>query len=400
MAKITMSTARLKVPESVTIPFISGDGIGKEITPVCRSVVDAAVRQAYNGNRAIEWLELEAGEQAFRKTGAYLPDETLRTFREYMVGLKGPLMTPAGRGVRSLNVVLRRALDLYVCQRPIRYFYGIDSPVRYPERIDVCIFRENTEDVYAGIEWPSGSEAAGKLGDFLEKELKETKIRFPKTSAYGLKPVSREGTERLIRSAIRFALSHNRRTITLVHNGNIMKYTEGAFCNWAYELAEREFGDYLSSGRLVLTGITCDAFLREAILHPEEFGIIATLNLNGDYISDIFAAQVGGVGFAPSGNLNYETGHGIFEVTHGVASNIEGRNIANPSSMVLAGAMMLEYLGWNEASRLIITAMERTLRKGICTADAAESVKHRRCVGTAEFGEALIDNLRPTVSRP
>ena len=395
-----MSTAGLKVPESVTIPFISGDGIGKEITPVCRSVVDAAVRQAYNGNRAIEWLELEAGEQAFRKTGAYLPDETLRTFREYMVGLKGPLMTPAGRGVRSLNVVLRRALDLYVCQRPIRYFYGIDSPVRYPERIDVCIFRENTEDVYAGIEWPSGSEAAGKLGDFLEKELKETKIRFPKTSAYGLKPVSREGTERLIRSAIRFALSHNRRTITLVHNGNIMKYTEGAFCNWAYELAEREFGDYLSSGRLVLTGITCDAFLREAILHPEEFGIIATLNLNGDYISDIFAAQVGGVGFAPSGNLNYETGHGIFEVTHGVASNIEGRNIANPSSMVLAGAMMLEYLGWNEASRLIITAMERTLRKGICTADAAESVKHRRCVGTAEFGEALIDNLRPTVSRP
>lgn len=395
-----MSTAGLKVPESVTIPFISGDGIGKEITPVCRSVVDAAVRQAYNGNRAIEWLELEAGEQAFRKTGAYLPDETLRTFREYMVGLKGPLMTPAGRGVRSLNVALRRALDLYVCQRPIRYFYGIDSPVRYPERIDVCIFRENTEDVYAGIEWPSGSEAAGKLGDFLEKELKETKIRFPKTSAYGLKPVSREGTERLIRSAIRFALSHNRRTITLVHNGNIMKYTEGAFCNWAYELAEREFGDYLSSGRLVLTGITCDAFLREAILHPEEFGVIATLNLNGDYISDIFAAQVGGVGFAPSGNLNYETGHGIFEVTHGVASDIEGRNIANPSSMVLAGAMMLEYLGWNEASRLIITAMERTLRKGICTADAAESVKHRRCVGTAEFGEALIDNLRPTVSRP
>lgn len=395
-----MSTDRLKVPESVTIPFISGDGIGKEITPVCRSVVDAAVRQAYNGNRAIEWLELEAGEQAFRKTGAYLPDETLRTFREYMVGLKGPLMTPAGRGVRSLNVALRRALDLYVCQRPIRYFYGIDSPVRYPERIDVCIFRENTEDVYAGIEWPSGSEAAGKLGDFLEKELKETKIRFPKTSAYGLKPVSREGTERLIRSAIRFALSHNRRTITLVHNGNIMKYTEGAFCNWAYELAEREFGDYLSSGRLVLTGITCDAFLREAILHPEEFGVIATLNLNGDYISDIFAAQVGGVGFAPSGNLNYETGHGIFEVTHGVASDIEGRNIANPSSMVLAGAMMLEYLGWNEASRLIITAMERTLRKGICTADAAESVKHRRCVGTAEFGEALIDNLRPTVSRP
>lgn len=395
-----MSTAGLKVPESVTIPFISGDGIGKEITPVCRSVVDAAVRQAYNGNRAIEWLELEAGEQAFRKTGAYLPDETLRTFREYMVGLKGPLMTPAGRGVRSLNVALRRALDLYVCQRPIRYFYGIDSPVRYPERIDVCIFRENTEDVYAGIEWPSGSEAAGKLGDFLEKELKETKIRFPRTSAYGLKPVSREGTERLIRSAIRFALSHNRRTITLVHNGNIMKYTEGAFCNWAYELAEREFGDYLSSGRLVLTGITCDAFLREAILHPEEFGVIATLNLNGDYISDIFAAQVGGVGFAPSGNLNYETGHGIFEVTHGVASDIEGRNIANPSSMVLAGAMMLEYLGWNEASRLIITAMERTLRKGICTADAAESVKHRRCVGTAEFGEALIDNLRPTVSRP
>lgn len=396
MSKIVKTPTGLKVPYAVTIPFITGDGIGKEISPVCRMVVDAAVKQAFNGNRSIEWLEVEAGQEAFKKHGAYLPEETIDAFKEYMVGLKGPLMTPAGRGVRSLNVALRQALDLYACVRPIRYFYGVYSPVKYPERIDICVFRESTEDVYAGIEWPFGSENAKKLSSFLSNELRETKVRFPESTAYGLKPVSREGTERLVRCAIEYALSHNRRSVTLVHNGNIMKYTEGAFCNWAYELAEREYGTYLSSGRLAVTGITCDAFLSNAIRHPEEYGVVATLNLNGDYISDMLAAQVGGVGLAPSGNINYETGHGLFEVTHGVASDIEGRGVANPSSLILSAAMMLEYIGWDDASKLIITAMERTLRQGITTADVADSIKHGTCVGTKEFGDALITMMDPS----
>jgi len=395
MGKIEMTPNGLRVPNEVTLPFITGDGIGKEISPVCRAVVDAAVRQAYNGNRGIEWLEVEAGQEAFKKRGEYLPEETLNALREYRVALKGPLMTPNGRGVRSLNVALRQAMDLYVCQRPIRYFYGISSPVRYPERIDICVFRENTEDTYAGIEWPFASEASDKFSKFLLEDLKETKVRFPESSAYGVKPVSKEGTERLIRSAIEYALSHNRRSVTIVHNGNIMKYTEGAFCNWAYELAEREFGTYLSSGRLTVTGITCDAFFQRAILHPEEFGVIATLNLNGDYISDVFAAQVGGVGMAPSGNINYETGHAIFEATHGIAADIEGRNVANPSSLILSAAMMLEYMDWKDASSLIITAMERTFRQGITTADVADSVKHGSCLGTQEFGEEVIRMMSP-----
>ena len=396
MSKITKTPAGLRVPDAVTIPFITGDGIGKEISPVCRAVVDAAVKQAFKGNRSIEWLEVEAGQEAFKKRGSYLPDETVAAFKEYRVGLKGPLNTPAGRGVRSFNVALRQALDLYACVRPFRYFYGVYSPVKYPERIDITVFRENTEDVYAGIEWPYGSENAAKFSKFLTEELQETKVRFPETAAYGVKPVSKEGTERLVRQAIQYALSHHRRSVTLVHNGNIMKYTEGAFCNWAYELAEREFGPYLSSGRLVVTGITCDAFLQNAISNPEEYGVIATLNLNGDYISDVLAAQVGGVGMAPSGNINYETGHGIFEVTHGVASDIEGKNVANPSSLILSAAMMLEHIGWNDAARLIVTAMERVLRQGISTSDVAESVKHGKCVGTREFGDALIAMMNPS----
>lgn len=390
MSRITMTPKGLKVPDDITIPFITGDGIGKEIMPVCQSVVNAAVKQAYNGNRSIEWLEVMAGEAAFKQGGAYLPDETIAAFKEYLVGLKGPLNTPAGRGVRSLSIMLRQALDLYACQRPFRYFYGVTSPVKYPDRINLCVFRESTEDVYAGIEWPFGSEKGKRFGEFLQNELQEDKVRFPQSTAYGVKPISREGTERIIRCAIDYALSHNRRSVVLVHNGNIMKYTEGAFCNWAYELAEREYGTYLSSGRLVLTGITCDAFLQSAILHPEEYGVIVTSNLNGDYISDVFAAQVGGVGMSPGGNINYETGHAIFEATHGVASDIVGRNVANPCSLILAASMMLEYLGWKEASDLIITAIERTLRQGITTADIADSFKHSSCVGTKEFGEAVI----------
>ena len=393
MSKITMTPSGLRVPEAVTIPFISGDGIGKEIMPASLPVVDAAVAKAYKGNRAIEWLELPAGQDAFKKDGAYLPESTIQALKDYHVALKGPLMTPAGRGVRSLNVALRQALDLYVCQRPIRYFNGVTSPVKYPGKINVVVFRENTEDTYAGIEWPYDSEGANKFSDFLLNDLKEEKVRVPKTSAYGVKPVSKEGTERLVRAAIKYAIDHFKRNVTLVHNGNIMKYTEGAFCNWAYELAEREFSPYLSSGRIAVTANTCDDFLRRAITSPDEFSVIATLNLNGDYISDVFAAQVGGVGLAPSGNINYETGHGIFEVTHGVASDIEGRGIANPGSMILSAAMMLEFMGWQEASALIVNAMERVLRQGILTADLAESVKHRTCVGTKEFADAIIAHL-------
>ena len=393
MAKISMTQAGLKVPNDITIPFIKGDGIGKEIMPVAQAVVDAAVKQAYNGNRSIEWLEVPAGQEAFKQCGAYLPDETVAAFKKYLVGLKGPLNTPSGRGVRSLSIMLRQALDLYACQRPFRYFYGVTSPMKYPERIDLCVFRESTEDVYAGIEWPFGSEKGIKFGDFLVNELKEEKVRFPETTAYGVKPVSKEGTERIIRCAIDYALSHNRRSVTLVHNGNIMKYTEGAFVNWAYDVAEREYGTYLSSGRLLLTAITCDAFLQNAILHPEEYGVIVTSNLNGDYISDVFAAQVGGVGMSPGGNINFETGHAIFEATHGVASDIVGRNVANPCSLILAASMMLEYLGWKEASDLIVTAIERTLRQGITTADITESFKHSSCVGTKEFGKAVVSMM-------
>ena len=395
MNRIMKTSEGLRVPDGVTIPYIVGDGIGKEITPVSRAVVDAAVKRAYNGNRTIDWLEVEAGQEAFKKYGAYLPDSTVEAFRKYMVGLKGPLMTPAGRGVRSLSMMLRQALDLYACHRPIRYFYGVSSPVKYPERINVCIIRECTEDVYAGIEWPFGSEKAKKFGDFLLNEMGEEKVRFPESAAYGVKPVSREGVERIVRNAIDYALSHNRRSITLVHNGNIMKYTEGAFCNWAYDVAEREYGSYLSSGRLTLTGVTCDAFLQNAILHPEEYGVIVTLNQNGDYISDVFAAQVGGVGMAPGGNINYETGHAIFEATHGVASDIAGRDVANPCSMILSSAMMLEYLGWKEAADLVVVAVERTLRRGIMTADVADSLKHGKCVGTKAFGDAVVEMMDP-----
>ena len=317
----------------------------------------------------------------------------MAAFKKYLVGLKGPLNTPSGRGVRSLSIMLRQALDLYACQRPFRYFYGVTSPMKYPERINLCVFRESTEDVYAGIEWPFGSEKGTKFGKFLLEEMKEEKIRFPETSAFGVKPVSKEGTERILRCAIDYARSHNRRSVTLVHNGNIMKYTEGAFVNWAYDVAEREYGTYLSSGRLLLTGITCDAFLQNAILHPEEYGVIVTSNLNGDYISDVFAAQVGGVGMTPSGNINFETGHAIFEATHGIASDIVGRNVANPSSLILAASMMLEYLGWKEASDLIVTAIERTLRQGVTTADITDSFKHSSCVGTKEFGKAVVSMM-------
>ena len=379
--------------KAVTVPYIEGDGVGKEIMPVCQAVVDASVARAYRGTRRIDWKEVLAGGKSYELTGEWLPQETLDTFSRYKIGIKGPLMTPVGGGIRSLNVALRQTLDLYVCQRPVRYLKGIESPVKHPENVDMCIFRENTEDIYAGIEWETGSDGARKLYGFLRDEMGVNKVRFPETSAFGVKPVSREGSERLIRSAIEYALAHGRKTVTLVHKGNIMKFTEGGFKKWGYELAEREFGEYLADGRLVINDCICDAFLQNALLKPQDYSVIATLNLNGDYISDMLAAQVGGIGIAPGANINYQTGHAIFEATHGIAPDIAGQNKANPCSLILSGVMMLEFMGWNEAARLIEDALERLFSEGYATEDLARFMENGKILGTKEFGEMLVKNV-------
>ena len=387
MSRITKSEGRLIVPENPTIPFITGDGVGAEISPVCREVVDTAVSYAYGQTRKIDWMEVDAGEASFKKNGSWLPDETLQAFKDYLVGIKGPLKTPVGKGIRSLNVALRQELDLYVCQRPVRYFDGVKSPVRHPERVDMCVFRENTEDIYAGIEWASGTPEAEKFGAFLREEMGVGKVRFPDTSAYGVKPVSKEGTRRLVRSAIEYALSTNRPTVTLVHKGNIMKFTEGGFRDWGYELAREEFGDCLDSGKLVVNDCICDAFLQNALLYPERYNVVATLNLNGDYVSDMLAAQVGGIGISPGANINYESGHAIFEATHGIAPDIAGKDIVNPSSIILSAVMMLEYMGWKEAASLIVNALSLAIREGRTTADLAP--RGSAGLGTKEFGRTL-----------
>ena len=367
--------------------------MGAEITPVCQQVVDAAVEKAYGSTRKIEWMEVLAGGKAHTQTGEWLPQATLDAFSEYLVGIKGPLMTPVGGGIRSLNVALRQTLDLYVCQRPVRYFNGIVSPVKHPELVDMCIFRENTEDIYAGIEWESGSAEARKFFSFLSEEMGVTKVRFPETSGFGVKPVSKEGSERLIRSAIDYALAHNLKTVTLVHKGNIMKFTEGGFKKWGYELAEREYADELKSGQLVVNDCICDAFLQNALLKPEAYKVIATLNLNGDYVSDMLAAQVGGIGIAPGANINYQTGHAIFEATHGIAPDIAGQNKVNPSSLILSAVMMLDYMGWNEAAQLITDAMEKLFTQGLATADLARFMNNGQSLGTQEFGAQLVKQL-------
>lgn len=394
MNKIVKTNGLLIVPDTVTIPFIEGDGVGAEITPVCQQVVDAAVAKAYGGKRKIEWMEVLAGGKAHEQTGEWLPQATLDAFTEYLVGIKGPLMTPVGGGIRSLNVALRQTLDLYVCQRPVRYFNGIVSPVKQPELVDMCIFRENTEDIYAGIEWESGSAEAQKFYRFLSEEMGVTKVRFPETSGFGVKPVSREGSERLIRSAIDYALAHDMKVVTLVHKGNIMKFTEGGFKKWGYELAEREYADELKSGRLVINDCICDAFLQNALLKPEAYKVIATLNLNGDYVSDMLAAQVGGIGIAPGANINYQSGHAIFEATHGIAPDIAGQNKVNPSSLILSAVMMLDYMGWGEAGELITNAMESLFTRGLATNDLARFMDNGQPVGTREFGEKLINELK------
>ena len=391
--KITKIDGKLMVPDTPTIPFVEGDGVGAEVTPVMQAVVNAAVEKAYAGKREIEWKEVLAGGKAHELTGEWLPQATMDAFREYLVGIKGPLMTPVGGGIRSLNVALRQGLDLYVCQRPVRYFKGVVSPVKHPEKVDMCIFRENTEDIYAGIEWEAGTPEARKFYGFIHDEMGVSKVRFPETSGFGVKPVSQEGSERLIRAAIDYALAHGRKTVTLVHKGNIMKFTEGGFKKWGYALAEREYKDALDDGRLVVNDCICDAFLQNALLKPQDYSVIATMNLNGDYVSDMLAAQVGGIGIAPGGNINYQTGHAIFEATHGIAPDIAGKDIVNPSSIILSAVMMLDYMGWHEAGRMIEDALERLFQKGVATADLARFMPDGTTVGTKQFGEKIIEQL-------
>jgi len=398
------ASGRLRVPDRPVIPFIEGDGIGVDITPPMRAVVDAAVAKAYGGRRSIEWMEVYAGEKAVKVYGddQWLPHETLQAIQEYVVSIKGPLTTPVGGGFRSLNVTLRQELDLYVCLRPIRYFPGVPAPVRRPEKIDMVIFRENSEDIYAGIEWPAGSAEARKIVGFLQKEMGTKKIRFPETSAVGIKPVSREGSERLIRRAIQYAIDQKRPSITLVHKGNIMKFTEGGFMNWGYELARREFGATPLDGgpwhrlraggtEIVIKDVIADAFLQQILLRPEDFSVIATLNLNGDYISDALAAQVGGIGIAPGANLSDTVA--AFEATHGTAPKYAGKNMANPGSLILSAEMMLRHLGWNESADLIIKGVAGAIAAHTVTYDFARAMPNATQVSSSDFGKAIVAHM-------
>ena len=389
MSKIqVMSDGTLQVPAHVEVPFVTGDGIGHEVTPAMQQVVDQAVQQAYGGERRIVWQEQLAGQRAFDELGTWLPEDTVKAFADCGVGIKGPLTTPVGGGIRSLNVALRQGLDLYVCLRPVRWFKGVASPVLHPEKVDMVIFRENTEDIYAGIEWPSGSPEAQRLFAFLHEELGVGKVRFPQTSAYGIKPVSSEGSKRLVRAACRYAVAQRSGHVTLVHKGNIMKFTEGGFKNWGYEVAKEEF-----DGQVRMDDCIADAFLQNALLYPDRYDVIATLNLNGDYISDMLAAQVGGIGIAPGANINYEAGRALFEATHGTAPDIAGHDKANPCSMLLSAVMLLEHLGWNEAATLITQAMERTFAAQKATADLASLMPHGKAIGTKAFADTLCEEI-------
>lgn len=417
--KITVTNGVLNVPNYPIIPFIEGDGTGPDIWAAASRVLEAAVEKAYKGERKIVWKEVLAGEKAFKLTGEWLPQETLDTIREYIIAIKGPLTTPVGGGIRSLNVALRQELDLFVCLRPVRYFKGVPSPVKRPEDTDMVIFRENTEDIYAGIEYAKGTPEVKKLIDFLQNEMGVRKIRFPETSGIGIKPISEEGTRRLVRAAIKYAIEHGRKSVTLVHKGNIMKYTEGAFKNWGYELAEQEFGDQVftwaeydrivethgkeaanqaqaeaeAAGKIIIKDAIADIFLQQILTRPREFDVVATMNLNGDYISDALAAQVGGIGIAPGANINYETGHAIFEATHGTAPKYAGLDKVNPSSVILSGVMMFEYLGWNEAAKLIIDSMEKTIASKVVTYDFARLMEGATEVKCSQFADALIQNM-------
>ena len=398
--------ASITVPDTPIIPYIEGDGIGIDVTPVMLKVVDAAVKKAYGGKRRIAWMEIYSGEKANRKYGQWFPDETLQALRDFVVSIKGPLGTPIGGGIRSLNVAMRQSLDLYACVRPIRYFPGVSSPMQDASLTDMVVFRENTEDIYAGIEWPAGSAEVQKLIVYLQQELKVTGIRFPASSGVGIKPVSKEGSQRLIRKAIQYAVDNDRVSVTLVHKGNIMKFTEGAFRNWGYQLAKDEFGakeigdgPWLSfknprTGKdIVVKDVIADNFLQQVLLRPEEYDVIATLNLNGDYISDALAAQVGGIGIAPGANINYLTGHAIFEATHGTAPKYANQDKVNPGSVILSGEMMLRYMGWNEAADLIITGLEKTIAQKRVTYDFERLMQGATLLSCSGFGDAIVENM-------
>ncbi|MBC1491766.1 NADP-dependent isocitrate dehydrogenase [Listeria booriae] len=417
--KIQVVDGVLQTPNNPVIPFIEGDGTGPDIWRASKRVLDEAVKKAYDGEKAIAWKEVLAGEKAFNETGEWLPQATLDTIDEFLIAIKGPLTTPIGGGIRSLNVALRQELDLYVCLRPVRYFTGVPSPVKRPEDTDMVIFRENTEDIYAGIEFKEGSDEAKKLIDFLKTEFGVNKIRFPETSGIGVKPVSKEGTERLVRAAIEYAIKENRKSVTLVHKGNIMKFTEGAFKTWGYELAEREFGNQvftwaeydriveaegvdaanakqeaaLATGKILIKDSIADIFLQQILTRPAEFDVVATMNLNGDYISDALAAQVGGIGIAPGANINYQTGHAIFEATHGTAPKYANLDKVNPSSVILSGTLLLEHIGWGEAADLIIKSMEKTIADKTVTYDFARLMDGATEVKCSEFADALIRNF-------
>lgn len=419
MQSITKRNDTLFVPDNPVIPFIEGDGIGKEITLSVQRIIGKAVDRAYNGKRKIEWLEVLAGEKAFKKTGTWLPQETMDAFRNHLVGIKGPLTTPVGEGIRSLNVALRQDLDLYVCLRPIRWFKGVATPLLHPEKVNVTIFRENTEDIYAGIEWETGTPELQKVLRFLKEEMRVSKIRFPETTSIGVKPVSVEGSERLVRAAIRYAIDHKLPSVTLVHKGNIMKFTEGGFKKWGYALAEREFPqetftenrlnrikseqgtdaaaaayrEAQKEGKIFIKDVIADAFLQNTLLKPEAYSVVATLNLNGDYISDQLAAMVGGIGIAPGANINYDTGHAIFEATHGTAPDIAGKNEANPCSMLLSGVMMLEYVGWEEAGTLITRTLEKLFAQGFATSDLARFMENGTPLSTSDFADKIVGML-------
>lgn len=417
-AKVSIQDGKLQVPENPIIPFVEGDGIGPDIWRASVRVFDAAVEKAYQGKRAIHWMEVYAGEKAFDKTGSWLPDETVAAFKEYLVGIKGPLTTPIGGGIRSLNVALRKLLDLYVCQRPVRYFQGVPSPVKHPEYVDMVVFRENTEDIYAGIEFEYGTEESQRFKKLLQEHFPQeyAKMRFPQTAGLGIKPVSVEGTERLVRAAIEWSLDNKRRSVALVHKGNIMKFTEGSFRKWGYALAEREFGDRvytwaqwdrtkaqkgeqvanaeqkaaLQSGRLLIKDVIADIVFQQTITRAQEFDVLATMNLNGDYLSDALAAQVGGIGIAPGGNINYASGHAIFEATHGTAPKYADKDQVNPGSVILSGEMMFRYMGWHEAADLIIKGMEGAIAAKTVTYDFHRLMDHATKLKCSEFGDAIV----------
>jgi len=400
---VRLHAGKLEVPDRPILPFIEGDGTGRDIWRASVHVFDSAVAKLYGGKRRIAWMEVYAGEKAFKQFESWLPDETVDAFREFLVGIKGPLTTPVGGGIRSLNVALRQLLDLYVCLRPVRYFPGVPSPVKRPELVDMVIFRENSEDIYAGIEWQAESPEAKKLIAFLEKELEVKKIRFPQTSGIGIKPVSREGSERLIRAALDYAIGHKRKSLTFVHKGNIMKFTEGAFRDWGYELVRREYKGRAvgwddcngkpPAGQLLVKDAIADITFQQTLTRADEFDVIATMNLNGDYLSDALAAQVGGIGIAPGGNINYVTGHAVFEATHGTAPKYADQDKVNPGSVILSGVMMFEHLGWQEVADAILRGMERTIAQKTVTYDFERLMTGAKLLKCSEFAQAIVDNM-------